>query len=465
MTPNHSSQRWLGYSVAALLMLSLVTTVGVLTAASQPTNPCVGTLTSPANGTTVISVQGMKFAGGDSGKKPARLIGVGPTGEIEWVHKSGKKQNIVWSYDVDPLENGNLFVTATKQGSTVFYEFDPRTQERLWTEELDLIDTHDADLLSGGRILIANMRNYNGATGENNDRIFIYNRTSGQIDWEWRFANHYNRSVGGNYTDDWTHVNDVDRVAADRYLVSLRNFDQVIVVNRMTGEITRQLGADDEFSVLKRQHNPTYLEGANGMPTVLVADSEHDRIVEYAQDGDGWTQTWAVGNASVFDWPRDADRLPNGNTLIADSANHRVIEVTPQGGVVWEFYAPWLVYDVARIPYGDEPRGPTAREFDVPGTTRLTGAEPRSNEELMQCDAVLSAFNTSKNIDQGTTTTHERQSTTTPKQDTVTETATRNETNAVTEGSETTTATGPGLGIASAIISLIALSLLMLRRT
>ena len=152
MTLNHSSRRWLGYSVAALLMLSLITTVGVLTAASQPTNPCVGTLTSPANGTTVISVQGMKFAGEDSGKKPARLIGVGPTGEIEWVYKSGKKQNIVWSHDVDPLENGNLFVTATKQRSTVFYEFDPRTQERLWTEKLDLIDPHDADLLSGERL-------------------------------------------------------------------------------------------------------------------------------------------------------------------------------------------------------------------------------------------------------------------------------------------------------------------------
>jgi hypothetical protein len=35
-----------------------------------------------------------------------------------------------------------------------------------------------------------------------------------------------------------------------------------------------------------------------------------------------------------------AQRLPNGNTLIVDSAEGRVIEVTKSGEVVWEFYNP-----------------------------------------------------------------------------------------------------------------------------
>jgi hypothetical protein len=37
-------------------------------------------------------------------------------------------------------------------------------------------------------------------------------------------------------------------------------------------------------------------------------------------------------------WGGDADRLPNGNTLIADTENKRIIEVTPEGEKVWEVF-------------------------------------------------------------------------------------------------------------------------------
>ena len=36
-----------------------------------------------------------------------------------------------------------------------------------------------------------------------------------------------------------------------------------------------------------------------------------------------------------LDGPSDADRLPNGNTLISDRWHSRVIEVTPDGTIVW----------------------------------------------------------------------------------------------------------------------------------
>jgi hypothetical protein len=35
-------------------------------------------------------------------------------------------------------------------------------------------------------------------------------------------------------------------------------------------------------------------------------------------------------------------RLPNQNTLITNSENGQVFEVTPAGEVVWEFYSPHL---------------------------------------------------------------------------------------------------------------------------
>ncbi|MFB6176915.1 MAG: hypothetical protein ABEI99_07195, partial [Halobaculum sp.] len=79
------------------------------------TNVCAGHQTTDANGITVVSVQGARFQP-ENTKKPARLVAYGPSGEILWVHDSNDDPGVVWSYDVDPLGNGNLFVTATRPG-------------------------------------------------------------------------------------------------------------------------------------------------------------------------------------------------------------------------------------------------------------------------------------------------------------------------------------------------------------
>jgi len=363
---------------------------------SDAPNSCVGTMTAPANGTTVISVQGFKF-GENGGKRPSKLVGVGPAGEIEWVHQSADEYGVVWGYDVDPMDNGNIFVTATLKGhKTLVYELNPETQERVWSKTFDLGDTHDADLINDGEeILLANMRNYNETAGRNDDRIFVYNRTTEEIEWEWRFDDHYDpQNLEENYTDDWTHVNDVDKIGEGLYLASPRNFDQAIVVNRSTNDIVMKLGEDGNKDILAEQHNPDYLESENGTPTLLVGDSENDRIVEYANpdgdltDGDGWTRTWTL--TGDLNWPRDADRLPSGNTLVTDSANHRVLEVTPDGEVVWEFNAPWLVYDAARISAGEH-GGPTMTDLNATGTVELRGDSDihENRTSLRNCHATL----------------------------------------------------------------------------
>ncbi|NHN42030.1 PGF-CTERM sorting domain-containing protein [Halorubellus sp. JP-L1] len=345
-------------------------------APDDPANPCVGTMSSPAEGITVVSVQGMRF-GDDGGKRTARLVALGPRGQIEWVHQ---RDGVTWSYDVDPLEDGTLFVTATqsrpgdKPGQTLFYKLDPETGETVWSETAPFVDTHDADLLSDEEILVANMRATQNVSG-NRDRLLVYNRTSDEITWQWQFRDHYDRDadIGGNYSHDWTHVNDVDAVNDTHYLASPRNFDMVVMVNRTSGEVEWELGEPNSDDVMLKQHNPVYYESENGTPTVLVADSENNRVVEYARRDGDWERTWRVGNRSSLSWPRDADRLPNGNTLVGDSSNNRVLEVTPEGEVVWEVYTPWLVYDVERVEYGDEAGGPTIADQNATGNATLHG--------------------------------------------------------------------------------------------
>jgi hypothetical protein len=403
--------------LALLLAVGVVAGPGVATQDGAPTGnatttpastpelgACVGTMTDPAAGVTVVSVQGARFRPNVS-KTTARLVGFGPRGNVRWVYEP---DDVVWSYDVDPLENGDLFLTATTRedgrGQTKFLRFDPGNQSVVWSVTADFLDTHDADLLDDQRIAVANMRNPDPANGTNDDRLLVYNRTTREVEWEWRFADHYPPSVGGNYSEDWTHVNDIDPVrGGEAFLASPRNLDQTILVNRETGEIELRVGRDGEHSVMHAQHNPLYLESEAGRPTVLVADSENDRIVEYelreganatagtaGEDG-AWRRTWTLGSADSFRWPRDADRLPDGNTLVGDSRNSRVLEVNPQGEVVWEVYAPWLVYDVARVQYGDEPDGPTIADQGAAGDYDLRGDAAFGIDRIEECAATLDA--------------------------------------------------------------------------
>ena len=367
-------RRQLARGLALAVVLALLAPAGASAVTYDPSEATEfqrGTVTEPAEGLTVVAIQGFHFRGQGATKKPARLAAFGPRGELRWVY-NGSDVGARWFYDVDPLPDGNLLVTATNPDGTVVIALDPRTREPVWVERLPYIDTHDVDLLPDGRLLVGRMRGYDEATGRNEDAVVVYNRTTDEVDWAFRFADHYPRSGGGAFTDDWTHVNDVDRVGPGRYLVSVRNFDQVLLLDRETDSVVWALGSDEDHGVLHEQHNPVLVGSDAGSPTVLVADSENARVVEYARRGGEWEPTWTLTGS--FAWPRDADRLPDGNTLVVDSLNHRVVEVTPEGEVVWEVYAPWGPYDAERVPLGDEAGGPTMAEHGAPATATLHGS-------------------------------------------------------------------------------------------
>ncbi|SDZ78559.1 hypothetical protein SAMN04488065_0295 [Haloplanus vescus] len=367
-----SSRRTLSRVVVLVVLLALLapSVVAALTydpAADTSLEP--GTIRSPANGSTVVSAQGYTFRGDTNRKKPARLVSVDGGGDLEWTHaESG-----AWFFEVDPMPNGNLLVSSPREEETVVFEFDPDTQERVWSERFEMTDTHGVAYLGDDRIAIANMRAWNESAGVSDDRIVVYNRSTDEFTWEWTFRNHYPESTEGGYNDDWTHVNDVEPIGDGRLLLSPRNFDQAIVVDMESKDVVDRLGTDDDHDVLHEQHSPDWLVSENGTPTVLVADSENDRVVEYAKEDGEWVRTWTVG-AESLNWPRDADRLPNGNTLITDTLNHRVMEVTPTGEVVWEYYATWGPYDAERPVHGDDSNGPTIRDQNASGEYAITGS-------------------------------------------------------------------------------------------
>lgn len=318
---------------------------------------------------------------------------------------------VVWSmteftsvYDVDPLTDDTILVAAFVNGTTGYGDSDSwnwyavrinwRTGEVI--EKVPIpVDTHDVDYLGDGEYIVAEKEyglrwdrsSYRRWVELNRDRgwiaedrehtfgrIYIYNSTVDDIVWEYRFADRFSRQDGRVYEGDgpwfldWTHVNDVDVVDdGSAILASPRNFDRVLLIDRATKETRWVLGEEDDHDVLKEQHNPTLL--SLSPPTVLVADSENDRVIEYRRTATGWESTWIY--EGDLNWPRDADRLPNGNTLIVDTNGDRVLEVTPGKTVAWELdvrekeLGP-KPYDVERLAHGDEPQGPPMHQVREP---------------------------------------------------------------------------------------------------
>jgi hypothetical protein len=244
--------------------------------------------------------------------------------------ESNCERACTWQY----VKRVNL---STGERETVYKYNTPHHRATIW---------HDVDHVGGDSILIA---------GIWTDEVWQVNTSTGVTEWGWKAQNDFDIRGGGPYWWDWAHLNDVERLPDGRVMASLRNQDQVVFIHPERGlQANWTLGCEDCWGTLFEQHNPDYIPADRGGPAVLVADSENNRVVEFQRRNGSWVQTWEYDRG--LDWPRDADRLPNGNTLIADSHSNRIIEVAPNGSVVWEQHIA-NPYEAERLGTGDESAG------------------------------------------------------------------------------------------------------------
>lgn len=311
-----------------------------------------------SDGVTVITGQG--FGGGNS------LMAFGEEGRILYYENRRHKY-----FDVDPVPNTEMTVivvsneepSASSCNSTVPCQRDTIERINLSTGERELLhtfvdtggETHDADLIGPNRLLVA---------GLERNRVYVVNTSTGIIEWQWNVRTALPRSSGNGgagWPTDWTHLNDVEQLPDGRYMVSLRNQDRVVFVDPAHGlDSSWTLGSEDDRDTLYEQHNPDFIPESRGGPAVLVADSHNNRVIEYQRTNGSWQESW-VWEDERMAWPRDADRLPNGHTLIVDSNGGRVIEVNQSGSIVWQVEAD-SIYDAERLWTGDESAGGRSAE-------------------------------------------------------------------------------------------------------
>lgn len=227
------------------------------------------------------------------------------------------------------------------------------------------------------------------------------------------------RTVGPNH---WYREGD-QRFAPDNIIVSSRDANFVVIVDKKSGHVVWRMGPHYEPSpgpgpvklpaaidAINGQHDPHIIpDGLPGAGDLLVFDDQGEagypprelnvqlgsRVLEIdpvkmqivweyraaSNERDAWT--------FYSSFISNARRLPNGNTFIDEGMNGRFFQVTPKGEIVWEYVSPYFgasrphdvsnsVYRAQPVPYEWVPAGtqhaeravvpPDISKFRVPGT-------------------------------------------------------------------------------------------------
>ncbi len=246
---------------------------------------------------------------------------------------------------------------------------------------------------------------------------------NGKITWEWICSEHFNemgfdatakktlkrnpgvKPMTGN-VGDWMHINSISwlgpnkfydkgdkRFHPDNIIWDGRQTNITAIIDRKTGKLVWQLGpyftATEALrkigQIIGQHHAHMIPRGLPGEGNVLLFDNggaagfgapnpgapegvdnakrDFSRVLEfdpitleikwqYPTPGPGLSRLYSSLVSSV-------QRLPNGNTLITEGNIGRIIEVTPEQEIVWEYISPYqhrkmkfnLIYRAYRVPY------------------------------------------------------------------------------------------------------------------
>jgi hypothetical protein len=165
---------------------------------------------------------------------------------------------------------------------------------------------------------------------------------------------------------DALHPNSISVTPDGEFLLSLRNTDTVVKVSREGGRIAWRLGGarsdfrfvGDPLGGFSHQHFARFTPSG----TLLLFDDGNlhnppmSRVVEYRLDEQQrtatlvWEARYPGGTFDVFGG--SAQRLDNGNTMVAWATTPSVTELTAGGGLAWEMRAQpgTMIYRALYVP-------------------------------------------------------------------------------------------------------------------
>lgn len=165
--------------------------------------------------------------------------------------------------------------------------------------------------------------------------------------WDWLEVEQNDRFFKSQYRNacDWTHGNSLDWEPENQtYRVSFAHLDTIAEVDRESGQVVEAYGrygmpVDDTSTPFQFQHAPVWTEDGTLLMSSIGADGVSLAAMEYAVDTEAgslhqvWTGGEEMGLGSMAGG--QAIRLSNGNTLLNGGTTGVVVELNPDGEVVW----------------------------------------------------------------------------------------------------------------------------------
>lgn len=254
----------------------------------------------------------------------------------------------------------------------------------------------------------------------------------------------------GGGMGDWLHINCLstlgpnkwfdsgdERFNPDNIIFDSREANFIAIINKATGKIVWQLGPDFSISKETRKMGPIIgphlshmvPQGMVGAGNILVYDNggwagygapnpnsrmglkdthrDYSRVLEINpitlqiiwQYGPEEAGLMVPFNSNNLYSPliSSAQRLPNGNTFITIGMGGRLIEVTRDCELVWEYLSPYFygaypslneVYRAYRYPYDYVPQVEPPEEVAIEpldiSNFRLPGAKPKGAESVVE---------------------------------------------------------------------------------
>ncbi len=247
-----------------------------------------------------------------------------------------------------------------------------------------------------------------------------------------------NMRANGGGMGDWMHINSMSllgpnkwydagdkRFHPDNIIVDGRETNLIFIISKETGNVVWKVGPYYDYTpeselgwIIGQHHAHMIPRGLPGEGNILVYDNggwagygashpgspdgsknalrDYSRVLEFdpVELKIVWQYTpQEAGLVTPTDSNRfyspfisGAQRLPNGNTLITEGSGGRLIEVTANHELVWEYISPYfaknkkqnLIYRGYRIPYDWIPQVDTPKETKIEAldvtTFRVSGA-------------------------------------------------------------------------------------------
>ncbi|GAB6179627.1 aryl-sulfate sulfotransferase [Desulfotomaculum defluvii] len=261
------------------------------------------------------------------------------------------------------------------------------------------------------------------------------------------------RSAGGGM-GDWMHINSMsvlgpnkwydagdERFHPDNIIWDAREANILAIISKKTGKVVWKIGPDYNATkelkklgwIIGQHHVHMIPRGLPGEGNILIFDNggwggygapnpsspigrmnalrDYSRVLEIDPTTLEivWQYTPAEAgfivpvDASRFYSPfiSGAQRLPNGNTLITEGSGGRLIEVTEDHEIVWEYISPYwgkqfkinMIYRAYRVPYEwipqlDRPQEVPIERIEVK-TYRVPGAAPSGCKREVKVPGVI----------------------------------------------------------------------------